>query len=348
MWTENDIFRKDLEYLSECGFLPWKELDGKTVFVTGGTGLIGYTLVSALLYRALTHGEKIRTLLLVRDENKARDQYACQLTDQCDLGFVTGTVEELPDINEKIDYIVHGACPTASRFFTGHPVETAQTIFNGTNSVLELGRKKQAEGAVFLSSMEVYGEIDTRRVITEQDLGRIDLYSVRSVYSEGKRMAENLCCAYAAEYGVHVTVIRLCQTFGPGVKKEDGRVFAYMARSAMSGADICLSTAGKKENMYLYTSDAAGAILLTLLKGERGCVYNAGNPDTYCSVREMGETAARTLGKGSVTVQTNTEDMKGIYPPDSFLRLDISRLLHLGWQPTIGLEEMFRRMAACF
>lgn len=348
MWRENDVFRADLEALCENGCIPWAELDGKTVFITGGTGLIGYTVTSALLYRALTRGTKLRALLLVRDEAKARAQFAGQLADGSDLGFVTGEVEALPAFEEPVDFIIHGACPTASRFFVDHPVETARTILGGTESVLELARQKSAAGVVFLSSMEVYGECRERRTLRESVLGAVDLYSTRSVYPEGKRMAENLCCAYAAQYAVPVTTARLCQTFGPGVKREDGRVFAYMARAALSGEDIRLSTAGTKENMYLYTADAAAAILLLLLRGERGAAYNVGNPDTYCSVREMGELVARTLGEGKTSVLTNVGGTPGLYPPDSYLKLDVSKLFGLGWRPAAGLEEMFRRMVSVF
>ena len=109
------MFRGDLEVLCACGYLPWDELDGKTVLVTGGTGLIGYTIASALAFRAMTCREKIRVLILARDVIKAREQYVSQLNDGCDLSFVAGSVEAFPPIIEKIDYIVHGASPTTSR-----------------------------------------------------------------------------------------------------------------------------------------------------------------------------------------------------------------------------------------
>lgn len=348
MWTENGIFRADLRSLSESGYIPWSELSGKTVLITGGTGLIGYTVASELAYRALTCGERIRLLLPVRSEEKARERYAALLSDGCDIRFLPGSVEDLPEPDEDVDYIVHGASPTASRRFTEYPVETARTILAGTENMLSLARRKAVSGMVFLSSMEVYGKITDRRLLREDDLGAVDLFSPRSVYPEGKRMAENLCCAYHTEYGVPVTTARLCQTFGPGVSGEDGRVFAYMARCALSGEDIRLSTPGTKENMYLYTADAAGAILLLLLRGERGAAYSVGNPDTYCSVREMGELVARTLGEGRMSVLTGVGDAAGIYPPDTYLRLDVSRMLALGWRPSVSLEEMFRRMTACF
>ncbi len=348
MWTENEIFRADLESLCSCGYIPWGELNGKTVLITGGTGLIGYTVTSALAYRSLTRGESIRLLLPVRSEERARERCASLLADGCDIRFLPGSVEDLPEPDGPVDYIIHGASPTASRRFTEYPVETARTILTGTDNMLSLAQRKAVSGMVFLSSMEVYGEITERRVLREEDLGAVDLFSPRSVYPEGKRMAENLCCAYYSEYDVPVTAARLCQTFGPGVSAGDGRVFAYMARCALSGEDIRLSTPGTKENMYLYTADAAGAILLLLLRGRRGSAYSVGNPDTYCSVKEMGELVARTLGESRMSVLTGTGDSAGIYPPDTYLRLDISRILSLGWRPSVNLEEMFRRMTSCF
>ena len=161
-------------------------------------------------------------------------------------------------------------------------------------------------------------------------------------------MAESLCCSYAGEYKVPVTAVRLAQTFGPGVDWNDGRVFAYAARCALSGEDICLKTNGTKENMYLYTADAVSAILLLLVKGERGSTYNMGNPASYCSVKEMAETAARALGRHPVSVLTNTGKAHGLYPPESKLKLDVGRLEKLGWEATTGLAEMFWRMRAGF
>lgn len=187
---------------------------------------------------------------MVRDVGRgSRLSSSRQIADGCDITFIRGSVEYLPEIVGKIDYIIHGACPTSSQYFVDHAVETIDTIVNGTKNVLDLARKKNVSGVVFLSSMEVFGTTTERRPLSESDLGYIDLSSPRSSYPEGKRFAENMCCSYASEYSVPVTAARLVQTFGPGVKYDDGRVFAYAARCALSGEDIRLNTDGSKENM---------------------------------------------------------------------------------------------------
>jgi len=349
MWTENTIFRRDLEDVCKLEFIPWKVLNGKTILITGATGLIGYTVVSALLFYSLKNNAEIKVIAAVRDEERAKKIYSAQLLNGCGLEFISGSVESLPKLACPIDYIIHCASPTDSKYFVTNPVDAMRTIAIGTENMLTLAREKQAAGMVFLSSMEVYGEVSDRRSLSEGDLGYIDILSTRSSYPEGKRFAEALCHAYAEQYHVPVTIARLAQTFGPGVRRDDSRVFAYMARCAIEGQDIYLNTNGAKENMYLYTMDAVSAILLLLLNGERGTAYNVGNPATYCSVREMAQLVAEKIGKTRVSVFTNAnKNEAGIYPPESFLRLDTKKLEGLGWRANVGLLDMYARMIACF
>jgi len=349
MWTETPVFREDLERLAACNFVPWEELNGKRILITGATGLIGYTLASGLLYYGKAHDAGIQVIALVRDLERAKEKFSGQLADGCSLSFVQGSVEKLPEIEGAVDYIVHGASPTASAYFVEKPVETILTTVLGTHNVLELARKKQVTGLVYLSSMEVYGQVTSRLKLKETDLGYIDLFSSRSSYPEGKRMAENLCCAYASQYGVPATIARLSQTFGPGVDREDKRLFAYLARCALNEENICLNTSGAKENMYVYTMDAVSAILLLLVKGAAGTAYNVGNPKTYCSVKEMAHLVALKLGKGKSLVSTNKDESKStLYPPESYLNLDTAKINAAGWTAEIDLMEMFRRMTRAF
>lgn len=350
MLRDHPIFQEDLHEILHNPAVPWERLRNKTVLVTGATGLIGYTLTCALLQYHLTCAGNVRVIALVRDRKRAEEKFADWLSAaQTALSFVTGTVEDPPEISCAVDYIIHCACPTGSSYFVEHPVETIETIYQGTKQILEIARKKEVSGVVFLSSMEVYGEITSRNKLQESTLGYIDIHSSRSSYPEGKRLAENLCCAYMQEYGIPVTIARLAQTFGPGVDRNDGRVFAYMARCVLEERDIQLNTDGSKENMYLYTMDAVSAILLLLVKGERGIAYNVANEDTYCSVKEMAELVAKELGSGKTAVRINVgQNDNGKYPPTGYLKLDTSKLEQLEWRPTVFLVDMYIRMIAAF
>lgn len=158
-------------------------------------------------------------------------------------------------------------------------------------------------------------------------------------------MAEQLCVAYASEYGVNAKIARLAQTFGPGIPKDDKRIFAMMARRAMEGADIVLKTTGASTRMYAYIGDAVRALFFILLQGQLGEAYNVANKRTYSSVREMGEMVARQIGGGEMEVRVQVDD-DAPYPPEHHLPLDVSKLEALGWLPTHDLPHMYQKLVA--
>lgn len=338
-----NVVDDDLGKISRAEFIPWDLLRNKKLLVTGGTGLIGSTLIKALLFADKAKHLGLQVLALVRDPNKARRMLGKE-SEQ--LHFLIGNVEQLPEISGDVDYIIHGASPTASLFFVEHPVETIRIAVEGTSKLLELARQKRVTGFIYLSSMEVYGAPHDDALIPESQGCTLDAMAVRSCYPIAKRLCENLCASYANEYGLPAKVVRLAQTFGPGVEKGDKRVFAEFARDAINGTDIVLQTAGTSKRMYLYTADAVSAILLVLLKGKAGEAYNAGNPATYCSIGEMAHMVAREIGGNCIKVRisSKTDDVNRKFFPPHHLNLDIHKLLQLGWRSDITLKEMYLRM----
>lgn len=349
MWTENKYFLQDLEDLARMEYIPWEKMKNATVLVTGATGLIGYNLVCGLAYAAIKKSFNMNILALVRDKSKAIEKYTAVLKDYNALKFLEGSVEEIPSIEEKIDFIIHGASPTASLYFVEHPVETIKTAVNGTMNLLELAVSKSVKGFVYLSSMEIYGAPKTEDVLTEKDLGYMDPLNVRNCYPESKRLCESLCASYAQEYNLPVMSVRLAQTFGLGVDKDDKRVFAEFARCAIKGEDIVLLTDGKSKRCYLYTMDAVSAILTVLLKGEAGQAYNAGNPETYCSIREMADLVTENVALKPIKVvfSENEIDCKK-FPPPHFYNLSMKEIEKLGWRQDKDLIEMYQRLILGF
>lgn len=348
MWKETELFRQDMESVAGAEFLPWEKLRGKTVLVTGATGLIGSQVVSALLYAGAQKGLDLTVLALVRSPERAAMKFTGAERSSCALRFVVGTVEQLPEIAGPVDYVIHGASPTASAYFVQHPVETIQTAVSGTANLLELAREKKAQGFVYLSSMEVYGAPHSSEQIFETAGTNLDTMAIRSSYPEAKRLCETLCTAYSGEYGVPAVVVRLTQTFGPGVEAGDGRVFAQFAQFARDGQDIVLNTKGESERPYLYTADAAAAILTALLSGKPGEAYNAANPQTYCSIYEMAQMVAEQVASRSIRVVVREDPGKCTkYTPTHHVNLSVEKLMALGWKPTRSLPEMYRRMMEC-
>ena len=338
---DNKHFIEDMEYISNAEFIPWDKLKNKMILITGATGLIGYTLVNSLVYANKKHGLNLKILALIRDMDRARERFM-DIDSDTALEYVIGTVEKLPEITEKVDYIVHGASQTASKAFVNEPVETIMTALKGTENILELAKAKNVSGMVYLSSMEVYGHPEKGHKVTEDEIGTLSPLDIRNSYPISKIQCESLCFAYAKEYGVPAMSVRLTQTFGPGVNYNDGRVFAEFARCVIEKRDIVLKTKGETERSYLYTADAATAILTVLLKGEPGQAYNAANEDTYCSIAQMAEMVAK---QGGIKVRYDIQDEAGNgYPKALYMDLDTGRLKRLGWRENYKVHSQYKYM----
>lgn len=345
----NQVMQEDLEAIVNSG-LDVEGLRGKTVLVTGSTGLIGSQMVYLLACYNRRKDMGMKVIAMVRSEEKGK-KFFFHLMERGDVTLYVGDVNMPLELNESVDYIIHGASATSSQYFVSHPVETIETALNGTSNILRFAAQKKVEGMVYLSSLEVYGVPQKEEgTIAETDYGYIDPLSVRSSYSEGKRMVECMCASYAKEYEVPIKVARLSQTFGPGVNYDDGRVFAEFARCALEKRDIVLHTQGRTVRSYCYTKDALSALLYILLKGNTGEAYNVTNMDTAVSIREMAEMVCATIGNHEIeTIIDIPEDVASFgYNPEMIIRLDSNRLMELGWTATVGLEAMYERMTKGF
>ncbi len=322
---------EDLKRIQAAEYIDWSRFDGKSVYITGATGLIGSSLVESLLFCS-----KAKITLQVRNEEKARKLFGDRVE------YVICDLTEESHYEGAVDYLIHCANPTSSAFFVNQPVETIKTAVNGTEHILGFAKKKEVDSFVFLSTMEVYGSPQKGHKVREPEGGSFDSAVVRNCYPLSKQTCESLCAAYAAEYGVPTKVLRLTQTFGPGVDYQDGRVFAEFARCAIEKRDIILKTKGETERDYLYTGDAVTAILTVLLKGEKGGIYTAANEESFCSIYEMAKLVADAYG---IHVLIEEQDISKMgYANTLHMDLDTGKLRSLGWKAEVDLKTAFDKL----
>ncbi len=337
--------QEDMEYIAKSD-LPFEKYRNCVFLVTGATGLIGSLLVKNLLYCNQIHHLGLKVLAIVRDLKKGQKIYK-EFLDDKNLEIIVCDLElDVPQIDVKIDYIVHTAAVTQSKNMVTRPVETIRLSVYGTDKLLSLAVEKKAKCFLYLSSMEAYGVLEGTEKATEDMLGYLDLHAVRSCYPESKRLCESLCISYAKEYGLPAKVIRLAQTFGAGILETENRVFAQFARSALNRENIVLHTHGKSEGNYVYTRDAICALLLLLVKGKAAEIYNVSNEESHRTIAKMAEMVAHEIAEDKIQVEYQIpKDASGYgYAADTKLFLDSSKLRALGWSAEVGLKESFERM----
>ena len=329
---------EDLKAICSDPAVPVDKLAGRKILVTGATGLIGSNLVKLLLTINRKKKQHGKILALVRNREKSEKIYAEWLNDE-NLCLIQGDIRE--DWSEFFsdmtpEFIFHTASVTASKYMVDYPVETIDTIVNGT----------------FLSSMEVYGTSDLPEV-REENIGYVNPLSVRSDYPESKKLCENLCVAYSREYGIPVKIARLAQVFGAGVLPGESRVFAQFARSVINGTDIILHTQGRSEGNYCYLGDALSALLILMIRGKSGEAYNIANEENHTTIADMAEIVAEQIAGGKIHVVYDIPDVnQNGYAPDVKLKLNADKMRSLGWKPKVNLRESYERMiismqAAC-
>ncbi|NLE64290.1 MAG: NAD-dependent epimerase/dehydratase family protein [Bacteroidales bacterium] len=338
---KKDILDREIDLILDKHINCLSAISGKIILVTGATGLIGFSLIQFLLKLGKKTDNPPKILALVRNIEKAKEMFGDQET----IRFIHSNVEDCLSMDFNIDFIVHGASQTASSAFVNEPVETIMTAIQGTNNMLNLAKEKKVKSFVYLSSMEVYGAPESDEKINENHATNLNTMAVRSSYPESKRMCESLCASFCSEYNVPAKVIRLTQTFGPGVNYNDGRVFADFARAAIENRDIVLHTKGETKRSYLYTIDAVTAILSVLLNGEDGHAYNAANESTYCSIFEMANLVAEKCASNKIKVIIQEENSSKFgYAPILKMNLETAKIRKLGWMPTKDLIGMFTEM----
>lgn len=327
---------KDISRVIDRTAINWSELQNQTILISGATGLIGNAIVQCLLRVKEQKSIDFDIVVWVRNKEKAHRLFHDSVL------YILGELNKPIVFEKKVDYIIHCANPTSSKFFVNNPVETVTMAFQGTSNLLDFALKNKVKSFVFLSSMEIYGFPAKGTKVTEVMSGRFDTQIIRNSYPLSKQICECLCFSYYHEYGVPTKVIRLTQTFGPGVSYNDERVFAEFARCVIEDRPIVLKTKGDTERCYLYISDAVSAIFTVLFKGKDGEAYSAANEESFCSILDMARIVSSFGTRGVDIIEQDIT--KYGYSNTVYMNLDTSKIRDLDWQPEVGLKESFEYM----
>ena len=320
--------------------LSWEKLKNKTVMITGASGMVGSFMLYVLL---MLNDEKhygIKVDAVMRNVNKLPEE----VRNREDVNVVVADVtKDIPDVGD-IDYIIHAASPASPLIMQNQPVETIAANTIGTFKTLELAKEKNAEGYLFISSREIYGQPDEgQEFFYENTYGFVDQLNPRSCYSEGKKAAETMCVCFHEEYGLNTKIARLAHTYGPGMSIYDGRVQADFLKNVYHNEDIVLKSEGTAVRTYTYIADAIAGMYRILLDSE-DIVYNIGNEAGKVSIRDLAEILVSIYPERGLKLVFDIPEggTKGTAPYTLGI-LSSEKLRKLGWNPKYSVKDGFKR-----
>jgi len=307
----------------------------KTALVTGGAGFIGSNLIEDLLLRGFIVFA-VDNLITGKMENISK------FSNKKNFYFFEMDVVSNSFIKNfrpvPLNYIYHLACPTGVPNIKTLGEEMLLASSLGTRHALELARHHGAF-FVYASSAEVYGNPEVYPQ-TEDYCGNVHPTGPRSAYEEGKRFAESLIKLYSEKHGVNSKIIRIFNTYGPGMSLSDMRVFPQFIRAILEARELLIYGNGMQTRTSLFIEDLLLGIHLVVEKGTQGEIYNIGGTDAI-TINDL----ARLVLK--IANRTNTIIYKPHFIEDHHNRMPcIKKIMELGWVPKISLEEGLRRMVS--
>jgi nucleoside-diphosphate-sugar epimerase len=331
--------------------LPWSDLSGAGVLVTGATGMLPSYAVRTLLALNDRHQLGIAVHALARSEAKARAVFGDAL-DRPDLHLLIGDVTEPRVMPGRLDWVLHGASPARPALHASDPVGTLRANVIGTMSLLEACRARPGCGILLMSSAEVYGNTagdpSAGGLIDEDSYGGLDILSVRACYPEGKRAAETMAAAYSQQHGVGARIARFGHIYGPGLAPDDGRVQADFAANVATGQDIVLNSDGSATRTYTYVADAVAGMFTVLLRGADSVAYNVSDERGLVSIRELATLFTQVRPERGLKLSFTGSVGDRAVSAAKAQGLSSARLAALGWRPQVDLRTGLDRMVTAF
>ena len=323
------LYRDDLK--KAISNTDLSELNNKSIFITGGLGLICSTIVDVLLV-----GCNTTIYVGARNEQHFLERFGG--IDAVKYVHYDALSDFVFPFN--LDYIVHGAGLASPDLYTSMPVETLLSNLDGVHVLLKYLKDRNSGRLLYISSSEVYGKKTTEKPFVEGIYGEVDIDSIRSSYVIAKRAAEMMCKAYSSEYDVDTVIVRPGHIYGPSAKRNDRRISSDFAFKAAYGENLEMKSSGLQKRSYCYSVDCAIQILTALMKGEKGQAYNVGHDDVV-TIKEMAEIYA-DAGSVALTATEPTKDEVRAFNPMRNSALDNSKLKKLGYKDTFSVDEGLR------
>ena len=339
----SDSYWQQIEHVAVSN-TSFESLFGKTILITGATGLVCSSVVDLLLVLNRSRNANIKIVIAGRSEDKVKSFFGKHSNaDTLSFTHFDATKTDQLEFGTPVDLIIHGASNATPTEFAAHPVDTILANVLGLNRLLSAAVESGVERLLYVSSSEVYGSNKTGDPYLETDYGPIDILNSRAAYPLSKQTGESLCIAYGTEHDLDTVIARPGHIYGPLINRNDNRASAQFTRKVKDGDDIVLKSDGRQLRSYCHALDCASAMLTILASGARDNAYNISNPDSICTISELAAAIAK-VGKVDVVFENPTADEKKVFNMMDNSSLNSTKLEALGWSAHFDLESGVRNM----
>lgn len=294
------------------------------VLITGGAGFIGSHLCSFLL-------EKGFNVICMDNLVTGSDRNIAHLRKNAKFRFVNHDASRHIEVEGDIDWVLHFASPASPIDYQKIPIQTLKAGSLGTHNTLGLALAKKSK--YFLASTsEVYGD-PLVNPQPESYWGNVNCIGVRGCYDESKRFAEALTMAYHRIHHLDIRIVRIFNTYGPKMRKKDGRAVPNFITQALTSKDMTVYGDGSQTRSFCYISDLIEGIY-RLTGSKINEPVNLGNPEEYSVLQLANMIKKAASSKSRIVLKPLPLDDPKVRRPDiSKARKD------LGWEPKVGIAE---------
>lgn len=346
MARNGPIISEDVDSIVHALGSRLPRLAGSTLLVTGASGfLCSYFVdtVAALNERGL---DPPCHVIAVDNLRTGVPERLAHLESRSDISFLRRDVILPLDIDQHVDWIIHGASVASPMFYRRFPLETIDVNVTGTRRMLELARRDGIKGLLYLSTSEIYGDPAPDFIPTPENYrGFVSCTGPRACYDESKRLAETLCLNYYRLFGVPVKIIRPFNVYGPGQPIEDGRIIPDLMKAALRRDPIQLFSDGRATRAFCYVSDAITAMWFVLLSDANGEVFNVGNDQQETSISTLAQQMREVAGPPSIPIELHSSTDPHYLTDNPRRRCpDLTKLrAAFPWEPKVSLAEGLAR-----
>lgn len=269
------------------------DLTGRRLFITGGTGFVGRSLLDYLTESAQRYGGQFSVTVLSRDPSSFRQKHT-KYADLPWLSYVAGDLSTMPAPGDYSD-MIHAAADTHR---VNDSIAWFEQLVLGTRSALDFAARSGVQRTLFVSSGAVYSPAALNAWPAEADDGLApDLHDPATVYGQGKRAAEHLCALYNRGHDIGCVIARCFAIISPHMPLEGPYAAGNFIRDALSPTADALHISGNPETLrsYIDGRDMAHWLITLLTRGVPGEAYNVGS-DQPVTILELARTVCAVLG----------------------------------------------------